>query len=114
MSENKCGDCRHWKEVHGIWVTIGTCEREDWTDPGIEPRPFETPRSLHETHHRHVLSADHPSPPCFEGKAKRARLVSTKCSCRTPAKCTCLKAAQNASFTALDDIKKGEAVVIVK
>lgn len=100
MSENKCGDCRHWglyvpSTREGV-IAVGTCENVKYD------------------HYRHVLSADHPAPPCFEGKAKRARLVSTKCSCRTPAKCTCLKAAQNASFTALDDIKKGEAVVIVK
>jgi hypothetical protein len=51
------------------------------------------------THHRHVLSADHPAPPCFEGKAKRVMA-------------SCLTKCDRSQGEALDDIKKGEKVVI--
>ena len=101
-----CGTCRHWKEaIVAKWEvdTIGTCEREDWVIKGLMP---ESEVYWRETHYRHVLSADHPAPPCHEAKAKRAILLMKNTGYFVE------QEGFEYKFKALDDIKKGEEVII--
>ena len=93
---NTCGTCRHFDHKGNIVAStslVGTCERENWTEVPLNVRKG--------SHYRHVLSADHPAPPCHESKAKRVKIRdwTTTSDVKTVGK-------------ALDDIRKGEEVII--
>ena len=101
---NTCGTCRHWRRRE-YSPSIGTCEREDWTEVPPCKNPHEH-LALSDTHYRHVLSEDHPAPPCHEAKAKRVNVYWGLHNIKQDV------LGEGVRGKALDDIKKGEEVII--